>query len=95
MKQAVRNLLDGEDGFLTGKTKLIMDRDPVFTKDVRTLLRGGGVRDELGVHETGASPNPLFRCPKKRGKLKKGAQHGKEVIRSPYDVHFKLGYAAA
>jgi transposase InsO family protein len=43
MMQVVRNLLDTEDGFLTGKTKLIMDRDPVFTADVRALLRSGGV----------------------------------------------------
>ncbi len=43
MKQAVRNLIDAEEGFLTGTTKLIMDRDPIFTADVRTLLRSGGV----------------------------------------------------
>ena len=54
MKQAVRNLLDCEDGFLTGKTKLIMDRDPVFTKDVRTLLRSGGVEP---VRLPARSPN--------------------------------------
>ena len=42
MKQAVRNLLDCEDGFLVGKTHLIMDRDPVFTADVRALFRSGG-----------------------------------------------------
>jgi putative transposase len=43
MMQVVRNLLDSDDGFLTAKTKLIMDRDPVFTADVRALLRSGGV----------------------------------------------------
>ena len=54
MKQAVRNLLDSEDGFLTGKTKLIMDRDPVFTEDVRALLRSGGVEP---VRLPARSPN--------------------------------------
>ena len=43
MMQVVRNLLDAEDGFLVGKTHLIMDRDPVFTKDVRDLLRSDDV----------------------------------------------------
>ncbi|MCP4445691.1 MAG: hypothetical protein GY811_10180 [Myxococcales bacterium] len=43
MVQAVRNLLDVEDGFLHGKTHLIMDRDPVFTADTRTLLSSGGL----------------------------------------------------
>lgn len=43
MMQAARNLLDAEDGFLTGKTKLIMDRDPIFTAGVRALLRSAGV----------------------------------------------------
>ena len=43
MLQAARNLLDAEEGFLLGKTHLIMDRDPVFTKDVREFLRGAGV----------------------------------------------------
>jgi putative transposase len=41
--QAARNLLDAEDGFLLGNTHLIMDRDPVFSKDVRDFLRGAGV----------------------------------------------------
>ena len=43
MMQAARNPLDAEDGFLLGKTHLIMDRDPVFTKDVREFLSVAGV----------------------------------------------------
>ena len=43
MMQVARNLLDAEDGFLVGKTKLIMDRDPVFTGDFRALLKSAGV----------------------------------------------------
>tara|TARA_R110002073_G_C9492325_1_gene580918 strand:- start:3142 stop:3732 length:591 start_codon:yes stop_codon:yes gene_type:complete len=54
MMQVVRNLLDSEDGFLKGKTKLIMDRDPVFTADVRALLRSGGVEP---VRLPARSPN--------------------------------------
>ncbi len=44
MMQVARNLLDAEDGFLVGKTHLIMDRDPVFTADVRAFLNGAGVQ---------------------------------------------------
>jgi putative transposase len=54
MKQVVRNLLDAEEGFLNGTTKLIMDRDLVFAKDVRTLLRSGGVET---VRLPARSPN--------------------------------------
>ena len=54
MKQAVRNLLDCENGFLLGKTHLIMDRDPVFTADVRALLRSDAVEP---VRLLARSPN--------------------------------------
>lgn len=47
MMQVVRNLLDAEDGFLTGKTKLVMNRDPVFTSDVRDPVFTSDVRDLL------------------------------------------------
>ncbi len=43
MMQIARNLLDVEDGFLAGKTHLIMDRDPLFTREVRSFLRNAGV----------------------------------------------------
>ncbi len=43
MMQVARNLLNADDGFLVGKTQLIMDRDPVFTADVRAFLKGAGV----------------------------------------------------
>ena len=32
------------DGFLLDKTHLIMDRDPIFTADVRDMLRQAGVK---------------------------------------------------
>jgi transposase len=43
MIQVLRNLTDVVDGFLLGKTDVIMDRDPVFTADVRNMLRHAGV----------------------------------------------------
>ncbi len=43
MMQVARNLLDADDGFLLGKTHLIMDRDPLFTAEVRGFLKRGGV----------------------------------------------------
>jgi hypothetical protein len=44
MMQVARNLLDAEDGFLRNATHLIHDRDPVFAKAWRDLLKSEGVR---------------------------------------------------
>ncbi len=41
--QVLRNLNDAVNGFLLGKTHLIMDRDPIFTVRVRDTLRHAGV----------------------------------------------------
>lgn len=42
-KQVARNLLDEFDGFLRGKTHLILDRDPLFTQAFKDLLGHGGM----------------------------------------------------
>ena len=52
--QAIRNLLDACDGFLLGKTRILLDRDPVFTKQVRRLLDDAGVKP---VRLPPSSPN--------------------------------------
>jgi transposase InsO family protein len=44
MIQVLRNLTDAVDGFLIGKTHVIMDRDPIFTAGVRDLLRHAGAK---------------------------------------------------
>jgi len=44
MLQVLRNLTDALDGFLLGKTHLIMDRDPVFTAGFRVMLRHAGAK---------------------------------------------------
>ena len=44
LQNVLRGLLDEVDGFLLGTTHLILDRDPVFTADVRTTLAKAGVR---------------------------------------------------
>jgi transposase InsO family protein len=44
MKQVARNLTDMWDGFLLGKRYLVHDRDPLFTEQVRGLLRDAGVK---------------------------------------------------
>ncbi len=41
--QIGRKLLDAFDGFLLNKTHLILDRDPVFTKQFRRFLGDSGV----------------------------------------------------
>ena len=43
MLQVLCHLTDAADGFLLGKTHLIMDRDPVFTVCVREMFRQAGV----------------------------------------------------
>ncbi len=43
MEQIARNLIDCFNGFLHGKTHLIHDRDPLFTKELREILRSGGI----------------------------------------------------
>jgi transposase InsO family protein len=43
MNQIARNLLDAEDGFLLGKRYLLLDRDPLYTKEFRSALERGGV----------------------------------------------------
>jgi putative transposase len=47
MKQMARNLLDTDDGFPRGKRYLILDRDPLYTKEFRQMLRGAGVEPLL------------------------------------------------
>jgi putative transposase len=47
MKQMARNLLDTDDGFLRGKRYLILDRDPLYTKEFRQMLREAGVKPLL------------------------------------------------
>jgi putative transposase len=44
MNQLARNLLDADDGFLLGKRYLLLDRDPLYTKEFRSALERGGVR---------------------------------------------------
>jgi transposase InsO family protein len=44
MKQMARNLLDAEEGFMRGKRYLILDRDPLYTKEFREMLKGAGVK---------------------------------------------------
>jgi transposase InsO family protein len=43
MEQVVRNATDAFSGFLTGKSHLILDRDPRYTRVVRDILQAAGV----------------------------------------------------
>ena len=44
MKQMARNLTDAFDGFLCDTSYLILDRDPLYTKDFRRMLRDAGTK---------------------------------------------------
>lgn len=43
MRQMARNLTDAEEGFLNGTRYLIHDRDPLFTDELREVLKSSGV----------------------------------------------------
>ena len=43
VEQLARNLTDPVEGFLRHSTKLIHDRDPLFTKRFNAILRSAGV----------------------------------------------------
>jgi putative transposase len=43
MEQVARNLLDARYGFLLGKKYLILDRDPLYTREFRAAMKRGGV----------------------------------------------------
>jgi transposase len=58
MMQVARNLLDPVDGFLRNATHLIHDRDPLYTKAWRALLRSGGVKCvPIPAHSPNCSPH--------------------------------------
>ncbi|MFH0899465.1 MAG: helix-turn-helix domain-containing protein, partial [Pseudomonadota bacterium] len=42
MLQVARNLTDAEEGFLRGKRFLILDRDPLYTDELRQMLKASG-----------------------------------------------------
>jgi putative transposase len=44
MDQMARNLLDAVDGFLRGKRYLLVDRDPLYTREFREVLTRAGTR---------------------------------------------------
>jgi hypothetical protein len=44
MSQIARNLTDSDDGFLNGSRHLIHDRDPLFTRSFREILKSSGVK---------------------------------------------------
>jgi hypothetical protein len=44
MMQVAVDLLDPADGFPRNATHLIRDRDPLYAKALRALLRSGGVK---------------------------------------------------
>jgi hypothetical protein len=57
MLQVARNLLDAEDGFLRNATRLIHDRDPLYTKAWTTLLKSEGVASvRIPAHSPNCNP---------------------------------------
>jgi len=54
MDQMARNLLDAVDGFLRGKRYLLVDRDPLYTREFRAALARGGTE---AVRLPARSPN--------------------------------------
>jgi transposase InsO family protein len=51
MEQIARNLTDCEDGFLTGRRFLIIDRDAIFSPRFKSILDGSGVEILLTAYQ--------------------------------------------
>ena len=43
MQQIARNLTDCDEGFLNGSRRLVHDRDPLFTRSFRAILKSSGI----------------------------------------------------
>jgi len=95
VKQVFRNMTDAVDGFLLGKTHILMDRDPVFTKDARDLLRNAGTKP---VRLPSKSPNLNAFAERFIGSVRRecldkmiilGERHLREVLRQ-YIAHYHL-----
>jgi hypothetical protein len=55
MVQIARNVTDGVDGFLRDCRYLILDRDPMFTKQLVETLKAAGVKDSQAAGEKSGS----------------------------------------
>ena len=95
MIQILRNLTDAVNGFLIGKTHVIMDRDPVFTAGVRNMLRHAEAKP---VRLPRRSPNLNAFIERFIRSIKKecldrviplGEAHLRELIRE-YMVHYHV-----
>ena len=93
VKQMFRNLTDAVDGSLLGKTHILMDRDPVFTKDARDLLRNAGT---IPLRLPPRSPNLNAFAERFIGSVRRecldkmvilGERHLREVLRQ-YILHY-------
>ncbi len=51
MEQTARNLTDCEEGFLTGKRFLVIDRDAIFSPRFKSIVRGSGVEILLTAYQ--------------------------------------------
>jgi transposase InsO family protein len=51
MEQMARNLTDCEDGFLTGRRFLILDRDTIFSPKFKSIVRDSGVEILLTAYQ--------------------------------------------
>jgi putative transposase len=49
--QLARNLTDCEEGFLTGRRVLILDRDAIFSPKFKSILRDSGVETLLTAYQ--------------------------------------------
>ena len=93
MNQIARNLTDGEDGFLNDSRYLIHDRDPLFTKSFREVLKSSGVST---VKLPTRRPNLIAHAERFVGSVKSeclvqiiplGARHLRHAVRE-YTEHY-------
>jgi len=95
MKQIARNLTDAGEGFLRSARYLIHDRDPLFSREFRDILRAGGVET---VKLPARSPNLNAYAERFVGSIKSecmskiiplGERHLRLIV-SEYTAHYHL-----
>ena len=93
LRQTFRNLLDACDGVLLGKSHILLDRDPLFSKEVRRLLADAGVKP---VRLPPSIPNCNAHAERFVGSVRReclnqiiplGRRHLEKVLREYVDHH--------
>jgi hypothetical protein len=89
-KQVARNLTDGVDGFLRGMRYVIHDRDPLFIREFRDLLRCAGVKSiRLPAHSPDLNAYAERSGLSDDGPPKIDRETDREFVEASWDIVFR------